>query len=188
MQNGSKLGTMNLRIQEYLYHSEIQFHCSSSLTSITLLSFLAAQGFSSHASCVSPEFLSIPAHPDSPPILWTLLQSPSLIHAPPPLPFPPPASLIVQFCAEGYSCLQGYENVKTAHSIFSYVNSHFPPEQTHFLASDLPCCTSDLLLHTTWAQGCGGKTWIREWKASVFFIEKNFKISFFFFSNISYKE
>lgn len=55
---------------------------------------------------------------------------------------PPPISLIVLFSAEGYSCLQGYENVRKAHSIFSYVNSHFPPEQTHFPESDLPRCTS----------------------------------------------
>lgn len=55
---------------------------------------------------------------------------------------PPPVSLIVLFSAEGYSCLQGYENVRKAHSIFSYVNSHFPPEQTHFPGSDLPRCTS----------------------------------------------
>lgn len=51
---------------------------------------------------------------------------------------PPPVSLIVLFCTEGYSCLQGYENVRKAHSISSYVNSHFPPEQTHFPGSDLP--------------------------------------------------
>lgn len=57
---------------------------------------------------------------------------------------PPPVSLIVLFSAEGYSCLQGYENVRKAHSIFSYVNSHFPPEQTHFSRSDLPCCTSHI--------------------------------------------
>lgn len=62
--------------------------------------------------------------------------------ASPPLPSPPPVSLIVLFSAEGYSCLQGYENVRKAHSIFSYVNSHFPPEQTHFPVSDLPRCTS----------------------------------------------
>lgn len=55
---------------------------------------------------------------------------------------PPPIPLIVLFSTEGYSCLQGYENVRKAHSIFSYVNSHFPPEQTHFPRSDLPCCTS----------------------------------------------
>lgn len=49
-----------------------------------------------------------------------------------------PVSLIVLFPAEGYSCLRGYENVRKAYSISSYVNSHFPPEQTHFPASDLP--------------------------------------------------
>lgn len=75
---------------------------------------------------------------------------------PAPLPPSPPASLIVLFCTEGYFCLQGYENVKTAHSISSYVNSHFPPEQTHFPTSDLPCCTSHLLLCATWVQGWGG--------------------------------
>lgn len=73
----------------------------------------------------------------------SLMQSLSPIPAPPPaLPSPPPVSLIVLFSAEGYSCLQGYENVKKAHSIFSYVNSHFPPEQTHFPGPDLPRCTS----------------------------------------------
>lgn len=51
-------------------------------------------------------------------------------------------SLIVLLSAEGYFCLQGYENVRKAHSIFSYVNSHFPPEQTHFPVYDLSCYAS----------------------------------------------
>lgn len=55
--------------------------------------------------------------------------SPSTSLLPPPSPI---SSLIVMFSAEGYSCLQGYGNVRKAHSIFCYVNSHFPPEQTHF--------------------------------------------------------
>lgn len=53
-----------------------------------------------------------------------------------------PASLIVPFPAEGYFRLQGYENVTEAYSIFSYINSHFPPEQTHFPTSKLPRWTS----------------------------------------------
>lgn len=74
------------------------------------------------------------------PIIFTSpMQSLPLLSAPPltlPLspstPHPPLVPLIVLLSAEGYSCLQGYENVRKAHSIFSYVNSHFPPEQTHF--------------------------------------------------------
>jgi len=72
------------------------------------------------------------------------MQSLHMLSAPPSLSlFLPPSlsiSLIVLFSAEGYSCLQGYENVRKAHSIISYVNSHFPPEQTHFPGSDLLCC------------------------------------------------
>lgn len=101
-------------------------------------------------ACPPSNFLSISAHLYSP----LSISSPELSHAvafsdscptsrsASPLPSPPPVPLIVLFSAEGYSCLQGYENVKKAHSIFSYINSHFPPEQTHFPGSDLPRCTS----------------------------------------------
>lgn len=65
-------------------------------------------------------------------------------------------SLIAVFATEGYSCPQGYENVRKAHSIFSYVNSHFPPEQTHFpwvWPAALPqSARPATVLHTTWAQ------------------------------------
>lgn len=86
-------------------------------------------------------------HPSSqiqfPIIFNSLMQSRPPLSAPPlSLPLPPLVSLIVLFSAEGYSCLQGYENVRKAHSIFSYVNSHFPPEQTHFPECDPPRCTS----------------------------------------------
>lgn len=70
-------------------------------------------------------------------------------HSASPFPSPPPFPLIVLFCTEGYSCLQGYENVRKAHSIFSYVNSHFPPEQTHFPRSDLPRSTFHISLPTS---------------------------------------
>ncbi|TNN52771.1 hypothetical protein EYF80_037004 [Liparis tanakae] len=54
-------------------------------------------------------------------------------------------------CDAGYSCLQGYENVRKAHSIFSYVNSHFPPEQTHFPGTALIFPFNFLQLHKTMA-------------------------------------
>lgn len=81
-------------------------------------------------------------------------------HSARPFPSPPLISLIVLFSYEGYSCLQGYENVREAHSIFSYVNSHFPPEQTHFPASDLPRYTSQA--HRT-CPTSSSNTWTRFW-------------------------
>lgn len=124
---------------------------------IFYLSICVRQWFSSHTSAWPPNhclFLSIFISPSPSLLLNSVsnhfnspMQSFLLLSAPPlalPLPFhlAPPVSLIVLFSTEGYSCLQGYENVRKAHSIFSYVNSHFPPEQTHFPGSDLLRCTS----------------------------------------------
>lgn len=77
-----------------------------------------------------------------------------------PLALPLPPSISLPFLlynrslspAEGYSCLQGCENVRKAHSISSYANSHFPPEQTHFLMCRVAHHTSHAVLSTTWAR------------------------------------